>query len=149
MSIIEIFPTQLTLQWSMKIITMLWCRFQQCLCTCVMLLVETSSETGPFRYLSNHVFGVGKFGNIKAMSIIFCSKCLKFNIEFKNESETSEKVFSFWDNSIWIGIVKLSLLRTGYFSSAANVLRSSPKISHVNQRDFFRINCLGSDQLIW
>ena len=32
--------------------------------------------------------------------------------------------------------LKLSLLGTGYFSWAANVLTSSPKIWHVNKRDF-------------
>ena len=65
------------------------------------------------------------------------------------QQKIQKKNFSFWDNCIEIGIVKLSLLRTGYLSSAANVLTSSTKISHVNQRDFFWINCLGSDQLIW
>ena len=51
-----------------------------------------------------------------------------------------EKKFFFSDNIILIGIVKLSLLRTGYISSAFNVLRSSPKILHVNKRDFFQLN---------
>ena len=47
---------------------------------------------------------------------------------------------------IWIGIVKLSLLRREYLSSAANVLTSRAKISHVNKRDFFQVNGLESDQ---
>ena len=47
-----------------------------------------------------------------------------------------ENVFCFWDNYIWIGIVKLPLLRTGYFSLAGNVLTSSRKVLHVNKRDF-------------
>ena len=42
-----------------------------------------------------------------------------------------------------------SLLRTGYFSSAANVLRSSPKVLHVNKRDFFQLNSLGRGQWVW
>ena len=66
----------------------------------------------------------------------FYSKCLKFNLDFKNAAKNWEKVFCFWDNCIWIGIVKFSLLRTGHFSSAANVLTSSRKIWHVNKRDF-------------
>ena len=70
----------------------------------------------------------------------FVSRCSKSNLDFKNVAKNSEKDFCFWDNCIWIGIVKLSLLRTGYFSSAANVLRSSPKIWHVNKRDFFKFN---------
>ena len=38
-----------------------------------------------------------------------------------------KKAFCFWDNCISIGIVKLSLLRRGYFSSAANVLQAVPR----------------------
>ena len=36
-----------------------------------MLLVEESSQTGLFRHLSNHVFGVRNFENKKAMRVIF------------------------------------------------------------------------------
>ena len=68
---------------------------------------------------------------------------------FKNAAKNWEIDFSFLDNYIWIGIVKLSLLRTGYFSSAANVLTSSPKIWHVNKRDFFQLIRLGSYERIW
>ena len=50
---------------------------------------------------------------------------------------------------MWIGIVKLPLLRTRYFSLAGNVLRSSPKVFHVNKRDFFELNWIGSVQWIW
>ena len=78
----------------------------------------------------------------------FVSNWLKFNLHFKKTAKNWKKVFCFWDNCIWIGMVTLFLLRTGYFSSAANVLRSSPKILHVNKRDFFRLNCLGSDEWI-
>ena len=78
----------------------------------------------------------------------FNSRHLKCNLDFKNASKNWEKKFCFSDNSIWIGIVKLPLLRTRYFSSAVNVLTCSPKILHVNKRDFFQLNCLGSDQWI-
>ena len=79
----------------------------------------------------------------------FFSKYSKFNQDFKNAARNSEKVFCFWDNCISIGIVKLSLLRTGYFSLTMNVLTSSPKILHVNKADFFQRNWLGSDHWIW
>ena len=78
----------------------------------------------------------------------FFSKYSKFDLNSRNAGKIWEKVFCFWDNCIWIGIVKLSLLRTGYFSSAANVLTSSPKICHVNQRNFFEQNFPASDQWI-
>ena len=128
----------------------LWCRLQHCLRTFTMFLVEGSSETWLFRHLSNHVFGVRNFGNTKAARVIFFfSKCSKFSLDFKNAAKNWEKLFSFRDNCIWIGIVKLSLLRTGYFSLTANVLTSSPKILHVNKRHFFTLNWFGSGQWIW
>ena len=102
---------------------------------------------------------ISKTQNLWGLS--FFKKYLNFQLDFKNAAKNSENVLCSLNNCMRIGIVKLTLLRTGYgivkltllrtgyFSSAANVLRSSPKISHVNQRDFFQINCLGSDQLIW
>ena len=59
-----------------------------------------------------------------------------------------EIVFCFSDNYNWIGIVRLSLLRTGYFSSAPNVIKSSAKIWHVNNRNFFRLDWLSGPQWI-
>ena len=86
---------------------------------------------------------------LQLMRASFFWKCSKFNLYFKNPAKSSEKVLCFWDNSIWIGISKLSLLRTGYFSLAANVLTSSPKNWHVNKRDFSEHNLFASDQWIW
>ena len=78
----------------------------------------------------------------------FYSKCSKFNIDLQNAAKNSEQFFCFSDNWLWIVILKLSLLRTGYFSSAANVLTSGPKIWHINKRDFFEHNFVASDQWI-
>ena len=141
----RLFPTQFTWLEAMNMIKMVWCRFQQCLGTSVMLLVEGSSETGHFRHLTNQVFGVRKFRNTKAIRVIFFSKCLKFNLNFKNEAKNWKKVFCFSGNWIRTGIVKLFLLRTGYFSSTANVLTSSTSILHVNRRGFFKLSWLASD----
>ena len=88
-----------------------------------------------------------KIQNLWASS--FYSKFIKFNLAFKNGANSWEKVFCLWDSCIWIGIVKLSLLRTGYLSLGPNVLTSSPNIWHVNKRDFFRLNWLGNVQGIW
>ena len=77
------------------------------------------------------------------------SKCLKLKLHFKNAAKNLGKVFCSWDNCIWIGIFKFSLWRTRYFSLAANVLTSSLKILHVNKRDFFQLNFLGSDRRMW
>ena len=152
MSIRETFSKLVDLpviQWSRNMIMVLRSRFQQCLGTFALMLVEGSSEMWLFRHLSDYALGVRNFGNTKSMRAIFVSKYLKFNVDFKNASKSWEKAFCFWDNFIWIGIVKLSLLRTCYFSSAASVLTSSPKIWHANKSDFFQLNWLGSDQCIW
>ena len=141
--------TRLTWHGSMNHIKILWFRFKQCLGTSAILLVEGSFETRLFRHLSNFVFGVRKFRNTKAMRVTFFSKCLKLKLDFKNSGRNREKVSGFWDNCIWIAIVQLSLLRTGYFSSAANVLKSSLKILYVNKRDFCQLNWLCSNQWIW
>ena len=60
-----------------------------------------------------------------------------------------EKVFRFSDNSIWIGYVKLSLLRRVYLSSAVIVLTSSLKILHIPKRDIFQLIFFISDEWIW
>ena len=132
----------------MNKIKVLRCRFQQCLCTFKLLLVEASCETGLFRHLSGYVFGVCNFEKTKSMRIIFLSKYLKLHVDFKNAAKNWEKMFFLWDNCIWIGTVKLSLLRTGYFSSARNMLTRRPKVLHVNKADFFQLNWIESDQWI-
>ena len=76
----------------------------------------------------------------------FFSKCSRSNPDFRNAEKDSENFFCFWDNIIWIGIFNLSLLRTGYLPSAANILKSSPKTWHVNKRYFFQLNYLQSNQ---
>ena len=58
-----------------------------------MLLVKGSHETGLFRHLSNHIFGVRSFGNTKTMRVIFFSKRLKFQIDLKNGPKIEKKFF--------------------------------------------------------
>ena len=91
--------------------------------------------------------GTSKIQNLWGLS--FYSKCSKFNLDFKNGAKNWATLLRFWDNCTWIGIVILSLLRTGCISWAANMLRSSPKIWLVNKRDFFEHNFVASDQWIW
>ena len=137
-------------QWSMIMVKNLWCRLQQWFGTFTMLLSEGPSSTRLFRHLSNHVFRVRNFGNTKAVRVMFFfSKYFKFNLDFNKAGKNSDKVFCFSDNWIWVGIVKLFLLRTRYFSLVANMLTSSPKIWHVNNRDIFEHNFVASNQWIW
>ena len=127
----------------MNLTKVLGVRFQQCLGKFTMVLVERFYET---RLLDIYVtnFSESVISEIQMLwGSSFFSKYLKFNLYFKNSAKNWEKVFCFWYNCIWTGIVKLYLLRIGYFSSAANVLISSPKIWHVSNRDFFQLSRLG------
>ena len=145
----RLFPTQLTWQGSVNMVKVLWCRFQK-----GWARLPWCFSKGP---LKRKFLGISltTFSNsviLKIQSLwgsSSSSKYLKFHVDFKNAAKNCEKVFSFPDNCIWIGIVKLSLLRTGYLPLAANVLRSSTKIWHVNKREFFNVNFFGSDQWIW
>ena len=132
----------------MNMTKLLWCRFQRCSGTFTMFLAKGFSHTGLFRHLSDYVFRVRNFKIAKCMRKHFFSKCPKFHRDFENAARNTEKVFCFWDNCIGIATVKLSLLRRGNFSSAANVLTSSRKIWYINSRDVFRFNWLRSAQSI-
>ena len=79
----------------------------------------------------------------------FYSKSLNVNLDFKAIAKILEIFFFFRHNCIWIRIVKLSLLRTGYFLLVANVLTRYPQIWHVNKWDFFEQNFVASDQWVW
>ena len=55
------------------------------------------------------------FRNKVSMTIIFCWKCLKFDLVSRNGIKKWEKVFDFKGNFIWIWDHKFSESRTGYF----------------------------------
>ena len=76
-----------------NMIKVLWCGFQQCLGMFTMLLVEGSSETGLFRYFSNHVFGVHNFGTTKAVRVIYYFKMFKIYAGFQKCSKKIRKKF--------------------------------------------------------
>ena len=59
----------------------------------------------------------------------FSSQCSKFKLHLKNAAKNWDKVFSFRDNYIWIGCVKLSLLEREYLPSVLSVLGNSLDIS--------------------
>ena len=103
----RLFPIIMTWQWSVNMIKLLWCRFQQCLCTFTMLLVTWSSETRLFRRLSDHVFKVRDSRNTKSMRVIFFfSKYLTFIAHFKYGVKNSEKFF--FSDIIGFGLVSLN-----------------------------------------
>ena len=122
-------------------------RFQQCFGVFMMLLVDGSSETGLFRHLSNHVFRIP----LVQKSIGYQGHLFSQNVQNWIEiSKMRQKIGkSFWDNCIWRFCIKLSLLRREYLSLTVNVLRNSAKILHLIKGDFFQLNSLHIDQLIW
>ena len=87
-------------------------------------------------------FGVHNF----KMTSYFFWKCSKLNLNLENPKTDSENIFPFWDNCIWKSCNKLSLLRKEYLLSAPNGLTNSPKILHITQRDFFKLNFVHRDQ---
>ena len=51
-----------------------------------------------------------------------------------------EKVFRFWDKSVWSCWRKFSVLRQEYLSSAVNVLANRLKIYDQSKAVFFQLN---------
>ena len=122
-------------------------RFQQCLGPFTMLLVQGYSAAVLFYIYLTTFLEVRNFGNTLAMSAIFFFWiCSKFHLDFKNSEKNCEKVYCFWDICIWIGWSKYWLLRTEYLPWAVNVLTNDLKILHITKSDFFKFNCLGSNQ---
>ena len=97
----------------MIMVKVLWSRFQQFFRKFTRFLVEASSETRLFRHLSDYDFGVRNLENRKCMRVIFFSKYLEFNLDFKNAAKNPEKYFCFWDNCIWILSLSFLLIFTG------------------------------------
>ena len=58
-----------------------------------MLLVEGSSETGVFRHLSDHVFGVRNSGNTKSMRVIFFFQNIQNLLYISNMEQKIQKKF--------------------------------------------------------
>ena len=67
---------------------------------------------------------------------MFFWKCMKFNADSKNAEKNSEKMFCFWDKSIWIVFIHLSLLLRELLSLAVNGLRKGLKNFHVSKSDY-------------
>ena len=133
----------------MNMIKVLWWRFQQCLGTITIFLVEGSSETRLFRQLSIHVFRVRNFGNKKAVTAIFSFKIFQISYKFQKGSKKLRKSF-FVSELIPSGLVSLNCpyVEQDTFHQQP-MLTSSRKFWHVNKRDFFEHNFFPSNQWIW
>ena len=87
-------------------------------------------------------FTVCNFKNTLAMTIIFVSKCLKFDITSRNGTKKSENVFRYLNNCIWIGSRNFSQLRRLYLLSVVSVLTNTPKIFRYYQEKNFPNQCV-------
>ena len=68
-------------------------RFEQCLGTFTVLLVEESSKTGFFTDLSNHVLGVRNIGNTKTMRVNLFFRNIQNFIYISKMQQKNEKKF--------------------------------------------------------
>ena len=133
--------------WSINLLKGVVFRFQQYLGPTTMLLVKQSSKTGRFKHLSNNiVYSLLFWEYISCEGYLFLKKCWKFNLDLKNARNSPGKVFGFLESCIYIGCVKLSLLRREYLSSVVHVLTNSPNFLHITKRDCFWLNPHHSDQ---
>ena len=94
-------------------------------------------------------FTVCDFRNKVPMTIIFFSKCLKFDRDSWNETKKSGKIGGFKDNSICIGDDRFTQYRAAYFSLAVNVLRNTPKIQRITKGEISQIRVSQSAEKIW
>ena len=91
-------------------------RFEQCLGPFIMMLFKGFSETGLFRYLSNHGFLSPAFRkDISYESHLYFENFQNFIDISKIQRKSGENVLPLRDNCISIACVKLSFLRTQYF----------------------------------
>ena len=126
-------------------IKVLPCRFQQCLGAFIMLLAEVSSEIGLFRHFSKRLwqFVISEIQKLWGLSFF---QNVQYLISISRIPKKLTFFFCFLGNCIWIGCVKLSLLRREFLSFVVNALNNRTKILHIIKRDFFRSNFLHSDQ---
>ena len=84
------------------------------------------------------------------MSVIFFKKIVKkFDVDFRNVEEISEKIFSFLDNYIRVGYCKFFWLWREFLSSNVNVLTNSPKIKGIIKGDYSQLGFSRSYERIW
>ena len=82
------------------------------------------------------------FENRKDMRVVISLNCLKFDLAFRNGVRNWAIFFNFLDKCIWIGYGKFWLLQRKYLSSGVLlvILTKSLKISHITNRDIFKLN---------
>ena len=78
----------------------------------------------------------------------FFRKYSKFKLDFENSEKNQEKVFSFWDNCMCVGCIKLSLFGREHLPTAVIVLTNRLNLWHITKRDFLQLTCFPVEQEI-
>ena len=121
------FENHVPSEWQKNLIEVLSWKIHKFLGSINMLTFQWCYETGLFRHLSNHAFhNLWLRKNIRYEGHLFLWKCIKFGVHSRNWAKYSENIFRFFDNFIWIGCGKFSLLRKEYLPSAITVLTKCP-----------------------
>ena len=102
-------------------------RFHKCLGPSNMLRLEWWYEAGLFRHLRNHVFQNLWLPKYTKYERQLCFKLFKISCRVHKFNKVLENVFRIFDNFIWNGCGKFSLLRRDYLSTPIKALRKSPK----------------------
>ena len=104
-------------------------RFQQCLLPFTCCFAKNRMKLDFFEIWLTTFFWVHNVGNTATMKVILLLKMFKILSSFQNCRNKFRKCFFFWDNCIWIGCLKLSLLRRENLSSAVNMLTNILRLS--------------------
>ena len=92
---------------------------------------------------------IAETNNVWGSFFFFFAKYSRFYVDSANAGKHSENIFWFWDNFIWIGCVRHSLLLREYLSLGVNMLTNSLKISVTTKTEFFGLTFFISDRKIW
>ena len=147
----KFFQPELRSQWSINMVKVLSFRFQQCFGPFPILHVASHVSHVPLNRDFLDIYQTTSFRVISSKihdlwGSSFLENISKLNRNSENARKNSENIFRSWDNCIWKCCYKLCLLRREYLSSAVYRLTNSPKILHIDQREFFQLNCLHRDQ---
>ena len=106
-----IFWADFLAQLSKNLTKMLPWRLKQCFGSFNILNVKRCSDTGLFRHLSNTAFCSLSFQKKKHLwESSFFSRYSKFDVDWRIAEKTSQNIFRFGDNCVWIGCIKRSFL---------------------------------------
>ena len=131
------FLTQFGSEWRKSWLKLLFWRFEKFLGLLNMFTAKIFQKEALLYIDISASFGVDNFRKPWLMRVIFSTHHWKFHLYTKNAKNISQKVYSFFDNVIWVGNGRLSLLPREYSRLTVRLLTSSPKIWYLIIKKFF------------